>query len=157
MFAYCENQIITGYDPTGFYNRNNAIKYAQAWYNRRNQRYYSYTTDCANFVSQCLYAGGIKMTNSWHSYKTFNLNKHLFDPRSIISYKFWYDWDVTRSWRLAADQYNHFSSKTNNYIYGNVVKFEKSTIKHAANNCKVKKGDLLYFVKKTLLYHIMQQ
>lgn len=28
-----------------------------------------YRADCANFVSQCLSAGGIKMNSSWYSYK----------------------------------------------------------------------------------------
>lgn len=30
-----------------------------------NKEYAAYENDCANFVSQCLYAGGIKKTNTW--------------------------------------------------------------------------------------------
>jgi hypothetical protein len=46
------------------YNRNAAIGYANQWYNSRNWRYNDFTSsggDCANFVSQCLIAGGLSL------------------------------------------------------------------------------------------------
>lgn len=42
------------------YNRQKAVEYARRWALRRNPRYYNFTGlggDCANFASQCLYAG----------------------------------------------------------------------------------------------------
>ena len=149
LFCYCENDSISGYDPFGLYNRKNAVDYAKKWYNRRNKQYYSYSQDCANFVSQCLCAGGIKMTKSWYSYRSFNLNKHLWDPRSIVSYKFWYDWDVSESWRLARKQYNYFKNNKNGYINGGPITIgDKKHIANAVKNCGIQKGDLLYFAGK---------
>lgn len=37
---------------------NRVVSYALEWWNRRNPRYISFDTDCANFVSQSLHAGG---------------------------------------------------------------------------------------------------
>lgn len=70
------------------YDRDAAIFYAEKWSNSmlgwntgfeailgkigigRNSEYYSYGTNCANFVSQCLYAGGIEKNSEWYSYRT---------------------------------------------------------------------------------------
>lgn len=50
---------------TKAYNRTGAIAYAAAWCNGHNPNYVDYdndnnanTSDCANFVSQCMYEGG---------------------------------------------------------------------------------------------------
>ena len=70
MFAYCENDAVNGYDPSGEYNRNKALNYAKRWCKGRNPQYKSNGADhdCANFVSQCLYAGGFsKMTKAWYN------------------------------------------------------------------------------------------
>ena len=43
------------------YNANDAVQYAKNWYNGFNPKYANYDGqggDCANFVSQCLIAGG---------------------------------------------------------------------------------------------------
>ena len=43
------------------YNAANALAYAKKWWNSYNPKYYNYNKsggDCANFVSQCLIAGG---------------------------------------------------------------------------------------------------
>ena len=53
--------IIHCYSVTG------AISYAAGWYNSYNTDYGYYNGDggdCANFVSQCLYAGGLKKTTA---------------------------------------------------------------------------------------------
>lgn len=47
-----------------YYNRNAAVNYANTWCNKRNPQYKKYTDkrgDCANFVSQCLIAGGLNL------------------------------------------------------------------------------------------------
>lgn len=69
----------------------------------RNPDYYSYSTNCANFVSQCLYAGGMKQNDSWHS--NYPENKD----------------DIAPAWRLAQEQYNYFSNEDNGYINGDVI------------------------------------
>lgn len=47
------------------YNKNNAAKYAQEYALKYNTRYISYSSDCTNFVSQCLENGGYKQNNTW--------------------------------------------------------------------------------------------
>lgn len=72
-FAYCENEPVTNIDYDGYYNRDAAVAYAERytkWYRIWNPSYYYYSSgDCTNFVSQCLYAGGIKMTDKWYAYR----------------------------------------------------------------------------------------
>jgi hypothetical protein len=43
------------------YNRAAAVQYAETWWNGRNPRYIEFEVDCTNFVSQCLFAGGLPM------------------------------------------------------------------------------------------------
>jgi hypothetical protein len=46
------------------YDRAAAVRYARAWALSRNPRYSDFTSmggDCANFISQCLHAGGAPM------------------------------------------------------------------------------------------------
>lgn len=46
------------------YNRLQAVRYAEAWWNDYNPQFRSFDVDCTNFISQCLYAGGIPMRQS---------------------------------------------------------------------------------------------
>ncbi|RIE05968.1 hypothetical protein SMC7_04925 [Candidatus Cryosericum terrychapinii] len=49
----------------GTYNPLKAIQYADQWWNKRNPKFQSYGfNDCANFVSQCLIAGGLNLRTS---------------------------------------------------------------------------------------------
>ena len=53
------------------YNPKKAIAYAKQWYNRRNPSYADYSNgggDCANFVSQCLIAGGLSLSGCYGNY-----------------------------------------------------------------------------------------
>ena len=46
------------------YDRMKAVRYAKQWWNKRNPRFYNFDQiggDCTNFISQCLYYGGIEM------------------------------------------------------------------------------------------------
>ena len=46
-----------------------AVEYANKYYTNYNSRYYNCNSiggDCANFVSQCLYAGGMKTDSTWY-------------------------------------------------------------------------------------------
>ena len=98
MFAYCENNATNHSDPTGERLSIKAITYAQKWWNKYNSQYYHYGSDCANFVSQCLYAGGFcnmygsGRNSGWHSYKK---NKKDWLGRPIF--------DVSASWSLSND------------------------------------------------------
>ncbi|MFA4931338.1 MAG: amidase domain-containing protein [Caldisericia bacterium] len=47
------------------YNPLKAIQYADQWWNKRNPKFQSYGfNDCANYVSQCLIAGGLRLRAS---------------------------------------------------------------------------------------------
>ena len=49
------------------YIRQKAVEYASKWWNGRNPNFYDFDLmggDCTNFVSQCLYHGGIQMLKS---------------------------------------------------------------------------------------------
>ncbi|QQK78245.1 amidase domain-containing protein [Salicibibacter cibarius] len=43
------------------YNRLEAVKYAERWWNAYNPQYHHFTDNCTNFISQCLKAGGAPM------------------------------------------------------------------------------------------------
>lgn len=43
------------------YNRLEAVKYAEVWWNDYNPAFRKFSVDCTNFVSQCLLAGGAPM------------------------------------------------------------------------------------------------
>lgn len=44
------------------YDRLEAVKYAEAWWNGRNPAYRNFQDNCTNFISQCLHAGGSPMS-----------------------------------------------------------------------------------------------
>jgi surface antigen/uncharacterized protein YraI len=61
--------ISQGSSGGGQYNRQAAVNYANQYWNSRNPSYHSYSQNCANFVSQCLVAGGL-----FPKYKTDPIN-----------------------------------------------------------------------------------
>ncbi|MGN0528479.1 MAG: amidase domain-containing protein [Eubacterium sp.] len=71
LFEYSLNDPINYIDPTGNYSAKNATSYANKWWNSYNtSQYKTNSSDCANFVSQCLYAGGLsKKTTKWFANK----------------------------------------------------------------------------------------
>lgn len=75
------------------YNPSKAIAYAEKYWNNYNENYSDYNEiggDCANFVSQCLVAGGLSMTDGWY----------------------WNDYyDRSGSWSYCPSMYNYFKDK----------------------------------------------
>ena len=70
LFAYCNNDPINRVDPTGEFSASKAKAYADKWWDGFNPLYKRNKYDCANFVSQCLYAGEFSsMTSSWYNLK----------------------------------------------------------------------------------------
>lgn len=43
------------------YNRREAVRYAELWWNSYNPQYRNFPVNCTNYVSQCLFAGGAPM------------------------------------------------------------------------------------------------
>ncbi len=58
-------------DQRYVYNRLEAVRYAELWWNDFNPKFQRFEDDCTNFISQCLFAGGIPMefsksrSNGW--------------------------------------------------------------------------------------------
>ncbi len=168
MFAYCNNNPVNYTDPTGHrpiwekrygdmtmytdggsgsskYDRNAAVGYAKEWYLDCNDQYYNYSQDCTNFTSQCLVAGGIEMTDGWHSYKSGSYK--WYNPLAWFNYKYGYNWDVEFSWSVAEDQFYYFSNPANGYINGDVITISSpSGIESVAKYGGVQQGDLMYFM-----------
>ncbi|MBM7660207.1 hypothetical protein JOC85_000974 [Bacillus mesophilus] len=44
------------------YDRREAVRYAEKWWDSYNPEYEKFEVDCTNFISQCLHAGGAPMT-----------------------------------------------------------------------------------------------
>ncbi|MBS4218174.1 amidase domain-containing protein [Bacillus sp. FJAT-49711] len=44
-----------------YYDRLNAVRYAERWWNSYNPAYKKFDVDCTNYISQCLHAGGAPM------------------------------------------------------------------------------------------------
>lgn len=57
------------------YDRQKAVDYAHAWWNKRNPQFYNFENlggDCTNFISQCLFYAGLEMRPQWHYYNLLN-------------------------------------------------------------------------------------
>jgi hypothetical protein len=99
-----------------------------------------------------LFAGGIEMNSTWHSKKgKFNWNTFFWDTgartKAIFKWnnQYWYDWDVSETWRLASSQFAYFSDPNNGYINDEVLTItSKDEIETAANEWEIQAGDLLY-------------
>lgn len=129
--AYGNEKSVNDTNPTA-YSRTKAIEYAEKYCNRRNNQYYGYGQDCANFVSQCLHSGGIPINSSWYSYKMDDC--------------FFYCGDATITWSRAPEQYAYYEKSE--YHYKNFSIKSISDIKDAIKE-GVKAGDVIYFDNDT--------
>ena len=157
MFAYCNNCPVKYVDSSGSYCREAAVDYAEEWADSQNEEYYYYTNgDCANFVSQCLRAGGLSDNSEWYHHGRTKKKWYeiIFDPLSWIQEKRRYNWSSSDAWRLANEQYLYFSNPENGYINGEVIIISSADgISSVANNGGVQPGDLLYFSRDGITAH----
>ena len=103
------------------YDRISAINYAKKWAFSFNSEFFDCSNsggDCANFVSQCLHAGGLPMSEDWKSGRIFiNAFKNQLTTPSFVN---------------ARKQYNYFSNK---YRNGDIIEIkDKSDIVNKINN-----------------------
>lgn len=80
------------------YNSTNARDYAYTYYKDYNPNYNSYNSDCANFVSQCIHAGGVAFTDQWYMKRKTFLGIHT-------------GWDTTNKWTVAWDLASYIHSQ----------------------------------------------
>ena len=150
-YMYCAGDPVNCTDPTGLYNRNKAVAYATRWSHGHNFPAYEYLKDgdCANFVSQCLFAGGLaKMSAKWHSYRK-GYGKIAWWS-TIHSHKY----DISKAWKLVNPLYNYLKGMSSTK---SVVTITKATVEKSLklNNFittnSIRKGDALFFNKDGIL------
>ena len=74
------------------YNGQAAYNYAQRWANDRNPKYHDYSNeggDCANFVSQCLIAGGLSLSDCYGNYGVGGTIPYVPNLQSCLTKKGW--------------------------------------------------------------------
>lgn len=124
------------------YDRDAAINYALEWYNKYNPDYpnFSSSGDCANFVSQCLKAGGFQMNEYWHCYPR---NVKEVNPIYALIFNF-IKWSYTPAWSAAKDQYEYL--KNSNIVTGETIISNPDDIAAAINDPEnpIKVGDVMY-------------
>ncbi len=140
-----------------FYDREAVQEYALTWSSeiingffteKYNYEYIFFTgkaSDCANFVSQCVYAGGLKMNDEW---RMKNVNGFIsFFADKLPTGKDDYLW--TRTWSLADNQFQFFSSyfslKTASLISADYRKND-SLLNELISINNIQVGDVLYFM-----------
>ncbi|MBA2874657.1 amidase domain-containing protein [Thermaerobacillus caldiproteolyticus] len=73
------------------YDRIKAVRYAETWWNSYNPAFKTFKVDCTNFVSQCLYAGGIPMTGYPNRAKGWWMKNHNWSYSWAVAHSFrWY-------------------------------------------------------------------
>jgi hypothetical protein len=183
-YTYCRNNAVRFVDPLGLYDRDAAADYARKYgedgeynseylgFDRTIDRIkYAITNgtklawDCANFASQALVAGGLKMNDEWYFKKKtnkFRIIDNLFNnvglyrnsdnelTTSPIEYKF------TDAWSSASKQFDYFRNTENNYTESSVIKLSykenkdeyKEYIKNTVKLQNIQIGDLMYFANE---------
>ena len=153
-YSYCSGNPVMFVDPLGLYERALAVKYAQMYgTGERNPNYDSYpqeTGNCANFVSQCLYSGGISQTKEWKStaYPKIiqDINKFFAGEGNFYERR-----NSSQAWTVANEQYKYFSDPKNGYINGDVIVINNSDEYEEALSNKeqqIQEGDLLFWASK---------
>ena len=130
-FAYCCNDAVNNDDPEGHYSRKAAIKYALSWYLVPNTNYHFYARgDCANFVSQCLHAGGLKMNNNWYGKYIYYRYPHRM-------------WVRSDSWVLVKDFKSYFSKYSGTSKTIESIINTNNGLKRFLKKYSVNKGDVM--------------
>jgi hypothetical protein len=73
------------------YDRFAAVRYAEVWWNSYNPAFKKFAVDCTNFVSQCLYAGGIPMSGYPNRAKGWWMKNDSWSYSWTVAHSFrWY-------------------------------------------------------------------
>lgn len=157
VFAYCNNNPANGIDPTGEYNSALAKAYAQKWWNGYNPIYKKNPSDCANFVSQCLYEGKLSrmtgiLTSGWHHWK---IQIPVYSSNPLIGAYISgtkYVWQVSDAWGKASElkKWLEKSKHVSEVITITKVNDIKDKIKSlSTNHCTA----VIFFKERSLTYY----
>ena len=165
-YVYVQNQPMNYIDVNGM-NREDARKYMEKYAadenkdgkpDKTNSEYPLFSSgNCANFVSQCLVAGGVEMNEEWKMKdigNNFLLNFYLKNSvriASVLGGNLGYSngYLYTKNWSLANEQYKYFSNPSNGYINGKVISVkDPNKIPAVANDTKnqIQTGDLAFWL-----------
>jgi len=118
MFAYCDNEPVLRRDAFGYYSSSAATTYAKKWWNLRNIEYKDYGgADCTNFVSQCVYAGGISEMTYISKHPWFHKKFWIwaqtgpFNYTQVYYYKASSAWINVKSFKYWLQNYGHASKE----------------------------------------------
>lgn len=132
------------------FNNDEVIKYANKWHDSYNQEFYSYSSDCANYMSQVLYAGGMKMDDIWYSYRGEKLNffeTKMIDTFKILfsqenNYKYFYKWDVSDAWSSTTSFKNYIE---NSEFYTDKIIVNSRNIGYVLSHYNIPLGSPMLF------------
>jgi len=162
-YTYCWNQPLDFIDLDGLCRccvREYIVRYAEA----RNPDYPEWDSNCANFVSQALAAGGIEHVHSpsqWFIMPAANRRNlpawlmNMYARYSRLAHNIDMSFNnaalnnlsvyVSRSWNIANNQFDFFSNPNNGFINGPVLTVRRYTdIWAIARNMNVQVGDLIH-------------
>lgn len=97
------------------YSVSNAKGYAERWYNGRNPAFPVYSNDCTNYVSQILFAGGMKMSGDWYAEMSYS------GPAWRLVPEFYTYWSNLKSTTTSSNK----STIISNAKEGDIVQFKK--------------------------------
>lgn len=142
---YCGQNPLTFTDPDGLYSRDDAVTYAHKWNQDRNSNYtmakfpwsIKNPWDCADFASQVLNAGGIKMRDDWYNNPgDFNLSGRRTDK------------DYSSNWTTAKGLTNWLRSQDDIYNGESLIKSGDSFSEDLENAiASTKVGDVIGWSK----------
>lgn len=102
------------------YNASSAVSYALKWALSRNPNYKNYDpNDCTNFVSQCVYAGGIPGSSTWYSRSTAWINViNFYNYMRKTGYTFGGDYS---SGSRLGDVIQFYNSSKNTWSHAGII------------------------------------
>ena len=175
VYKYCKNNPLMFIDLNGkeeeyVYDRDAAIEYAERWTRggkginsylewwqsdeyRNVEEYNSHPSNCANFVSQCLFAGGVEETEVWNTNENI-VTDYWYGGSGNLCVRYERRGDDSAAWMEAKDQFEYFSNPYNGYTGSTVITIDSvDEIQVALDNNIIQKGDLMFFENDTGIFH----
>jgi hypothetical protein len=142
------------------YNRTAAAAYGIEWGENHNPAYVNFSSwdwvlltaiksfftrsssDCGNFVSQALHAGGVSMTDEWY----FKYVPEKVPGTVGVGSSAYYERpEWSPAWAAVSNQYEYFTDPKNGYSNSSAIVKTPADVSKAVKNGSVELGDLLYW------------